>query len=89
VPARHAALAAVGAQSAVLSGHRRHWEDVGITLEDVQGVIFAVAAVIGTVPTLAAAGIIPAHLATAAARAHHRSVPARARPRQDRVDLGG
>ena len=54
--ARIAALAAVGAPPASYLLNAGTAMDVGITLEDVQGVLIAVAPIIGTPRTVAAAG---------------------------------
>jgi alkylhydroperoxidase/carboxymuconolactone decarboxylase family protein YurZ len=54
--ARIAALAAVGAPPASYLANAGTASDVGITLEDVQGVLIAVAPVVGTARTVAAAG---------------------------------
>jgi hypothetical protein len=54
--ARIAALAAVGAPPASYLANAGTASDVGITLDDVQGVLIAVAPVIGTARTVTAAG---------------------------------
>ncbi len=56
--ARIAALAAVGAPPVSYLANAGTAVDVGITLEDVQGVLVAVAPIIGTVHTVTAAGNI-------------------------------
>ena len=56
--ARIAALAAVGAPPASYLVNAGTAVDVGITLEDVQGVLIAVAPIVGTVRTISAAGNI-------------------------------
>jgi hypothetical protein len=56
--ARLAALAAVGAPSASYLLNTATAADVGLTLEDVQGVLVAIAPIVGTALTLAAAGRI-------------------------------
>ncbi len=56
--ARIAALAAVGAPAASYLLNAGTASDVGITLEDVQGVLIAVAPIIGTARTVTAAGNI-------------------------------
>lgn len=56
--ARIAALAAVGAPPASYLLNAGSASDAGVTLEDVQGVLIAVAPVIGTPRTLLAAGNI-------------------------------
>jgi hypothetical protein len=53
---RIAALAAVGAPPASYLANAGTASDVGITLEDVQGVLIAVAPIVGTARTVAAAG---------------------------------
>jgi len=54
--ARLAALAAVGAPPASYLANAGTASDLGITLEDVQGVLTAVAPIIGTARTVSAAG---------------------------------
>jgi hypothetical protein len=56
--ARLAALAAVGAPPASYLANAGTASDVGVTLEDVQGVLIAVAPVVGTARVVAAAGNI-------------------------------
>ncbi|HEX9260879.1 MAG TPA: hypothetical protein VF855_15190 [Acidimicrobiales bacterium] len=56
--ARIAALAAVGAPPASYLANAGTASEVGITLEDVQGVLIAVAPIIGTPRVVAAAGNI-------------------------------
>jgi hypothetical protein len=54
--ARIAALAAVDAPPASYLANAGTASDVGITLEDVQGVLIAVAPIVGTARTVSAAG---------------------------------
>jgi hypothetical protein len=56
--ARIAALAAVGASPASYLANAGTASDVGITLDDVQGVLIGVAPVIGSARTVSAAGNI-------------------------------
>jgi hypothetical protein len=56
--ARIAALAAVGAPPASYLANAGTASDVGVTLEDVQGVLIAVAPIIGTARAVSAAGNI-------------------------------
>jgi Carboxymuconolactone decarboxylase family len=56
--ARIAALAAVGAPPVSYLANAGTASDVGITLEDVQGVLIAVAPIVGTARAVAAAGNI-------------------------------
>jgi hypothetical protein len=56
--ARIAALAAVGAPPASYLANAGTASDVGVTLEDVQGVLIAVAPIIGTARSVSAAGNI-------------------------------
>jgi hypothetical protein len=56
--ARLAALAAVGAPPASYLANAGTASDVGVTLDDVQGVLIAVAPVVGTARVVAAAGNI-------------------------------
>ena len=56
--ARIAALAAVGAPPASYLANAGTASDVGITLEDVQGVLIGIAPVVGTPRTVLAAGNI-------------------------------
>jgi hypothetical protein len=56
--ARLAALAAVGAPPASYLANAGTASDVGITLDDVQGVLIAVAPIVGTARTVAAAANI-------------------------------
>jgi hypothetical protein len=56
--ARIAALAAVGAPPASYLANAGTASDVGVTLEDVQGVLIAVAPLIGTARSVSAAGNI-------------------------------
>ena len=65
--ARLAALVAVGAPSASYLLNTSTAVDVGVTLEDVQGVLVAVAPIVGTALTVAAAGRITKALGFAVA----------------------
>jgi hypothetical protein len=56
--ARLAALAAVGAPPASYLANAGTASDVGVTLDDVQGLLIAVAPIIGTARTVTAAGNI-------------------------------
>jgi len=56
--ARIAALAAVGAPPASYLANAGTAVDIGITLEDVQGVLIAVAPIVGTARVVSAAGNI-------------------------------
>jgi hypothetical protein len=56
--ARLAALAAVGAPPASYLANAGTASDVGVTLEDVQGVLIAVAPIVGTARAVTAAGNI-------------------------------
>jgi Na+/H+-dicarboxylate symporter len=56
--ARIAALAAAGAPPASYLANAGTASDLGITLEDVQGVLIAVAPIVGTARTVSAAGNI-------------------------------
>ena len=65
--ARIAALAAVGAPPASYLVNAGTAVDVGITLEDVQGVLIAVAPIVGTARVVSAAGNIARALGIAVA----------------------
>jgi Na+/H+-dicarboxylate symporter len=65
--ARIAALAAVGAPAGSYLLNAGTASDVGITLEDVQGILVAVAPIVGTARTVAAAGNITRALGFAVA----------------------
>jgi hypothetical protein len=56
--ARIAALAAAGAPPASYLANAGTASDLGITLEDVQGVLIAIAPIVGTARTVSAAGNI-------------------------------